>query len=216
MVLPHEGAHDADARQSLPADKRNAVEGRLHPHEIGDAAGHDYPKDHADQRGRNEEDESEPDVDEKSGDHRTHGEQRPTDELAHAEGNGDLDLVDVVGDARDERGRAETVELGGGEFVDVRVERAANFGTDTLRAKRRHLLAHEGEGEADDSHANKRDAAKDNGVDVAGNDAPVDHPRDDEGREQVEEHLDKLAERPQHEIAHVGTGESLEEIEHSE
>ena len=100
-------------------------------------------------RGRgHQEDKPEPPVDHERGEHRARRKQRPADELADSERHGELDLVDVVCDARHERRGAKPVDLGVRKRVDVPVEGAPDIRSDALGRAARHLLTDKGEGDA--------------------------------------------------------------------
>ena len=175
MVFAHKRTNHAGARKTFAADKRDAIELCLQLLVVGNAARHDKPKHQADSGRADQKDDAELKVDGKGRDHGAHRQERPADEHAHAQRHGKLDLVDVVGDACDERGRAKAVELGIAQLVDVLVECAANVSTHALRGERRHLLADERKRDADHSHGAKYHAVVDNGINVVRANALIDH-----------------------------------------
>ena len=164
VVLAHKGTNHASARKALAADKRDTVELCLQLLVIRNAARHDKPKHQADGGRANQKDDAELKVDGEGRDHGAHRQERPADEHTHAQRHGELHLVDVVGNARDERRRAKAIELSIAQLVDVLVECAANVGAHALRGERRHLLADERKRDADHGHSGKYHAVVDNGA----------------------------------------------------
>ena len=175
VVLAHEGANHASARKAFAADKRDAVELCLQLPVIRNAARHDKPKHQADGGRANQKDHAELKVDGKGRDHGAHRQEGPTDEHAHAQRHGELHLVDVVGNARDERRRAKAIELSIAQLVDVPVECAANVSTHALRGERRHLLADERKRDADHGHGGEHHAVVDDGTHVVRTDTFINH-----------------------------------------
>ena len=214
VIFAHKRTDHAGARKPLATDKCDAVELCLQLLVVRDAARHDKPKHQADRGRANQKDNAELKVDGKGRNHGAHRQERPADEHAHAQRHGELHLIDVVGDARDERRRAKTVELGIAQFVDVFVERAANIGAHALRGQRRHLLADERKRDADHSHGAKQHAVVDDGVDVVRADALVDHLRNHERRKQVKDHFDQLARRADHHIPAKLAAKTPEQLNH--
>ena len=155
VVLTHKGANNAGARKPLAADKRDAVELCLQLLVVRNAARHDNPEHQANGGRADQKDDAELKVDGKGRAHGAHRQEGPADEHAHAQRHSELHLVDVVGDTRDERRRAKTVEFGIAQLVDMLVERATNVGAHALRGERRHLLADERKRDADHSHGGK-------------------------------------------------------------
>ena len=190
VVLAHKGANHTSARKPFAADERNAVELRLQLLVIGNAARHDKPEHQANGGRANQKDDAELKVDGKGRDHGTHGQEGPADEHAHAQCHGKLHLVDIVGDARDERRRAKAIELSIAQLIDVPVERAADVGTHALRGERRHLLADERKRDADHGHGGKYHTVVDDGVDIVCADALIDHLGNHQRRKQVKDHFD--------------------------
>ena len=138
----------------------------------------------------------------------------PTDEHAHAQRHGQLHLVDVVGDARDERRRAKAIELGIAQLVDVPVECAADVGTHALRGERRHLLTDERKRDADHSHGAKQHTVVDDSADVVRADTLVDHLRNHQRRQQVKDHFNQLARRANHHISAKLTTKTPKQLNH--
>ena len=215
VFLAHERADDARAGQPLARDQPDLVELPLHAPKVRDATRHDEPEDRADERCRYQEDQTELHIDEQGRHHGTQGQERKARELADRQGDGELHLVDVVGDARDERRRAKSVELGKGERVDVGEQRVAHAGAQSLRGASGHFLADERGGEARERHDHEQGAVHQEGLDVALTHAAVDHERDDEGRKQVEHDLDELARRTERELATKGSAKPFEQFDHT-
>ena len=214
MVFAHKRTNHAGARKTFAADKRDAIELCLQLLVVGNAARHDKPKHQADSGRADQKDDAELKVDGKGRDHGAHRQERPADEHAHAQRHGKLDLVDVVGDACDERGRAKAVELGIAQLVDVLVECAANVSTHALRGERRHLLADERKRDADHGHGGKYHAVVDNGVDIVRANALIDHLGNHQRRQQVKNHFDQLARRANHHISAKLTTKTPEQLNH--
>ena len=214
MVLAHKRADHASARKPLAADKRDAVELCLQLLVVRDAARHDKPKHQADGGRANQKDDAELEVDGKRRDHGADRQEGPADKHTHAQRHGELHLVDVVGDARDERRRAKAIELGVAQLVDVLVERTANVGAHTLRSQCRHLLADERKRDADHSHGAKQHTVVDDGVHIVRANALVDHLRNHQRRQQVKDHFDQLARRTNHHIPAKLTTKTPEQLNH--
>ena len=214
VVLAHEGANHASARKPLAANERNAIELRLQLFVVRDAAHHDKPKHQADGGRANQKDDAELKVDGEGRDHGAHRQERPADEHTHAQRHGELHLVDVVGNARDERRRAKAIELSIAQLVDVLVECAANVGAHALRGERRHLLADERKRDADHGHSGKYHAVVDNGAHVVRANALIDHLGNHQRRQQVKDHFDQLARRTNHHIPAKLTTKTPEQLNH--
>ena len=214
MVLAHKGANHAGARKALAADKRDAVELCLQLLVVRDAARHDKPKHQADGGRANQKDHAELKVDGKGRDHGAHGQEGPADEHAYAQRHSELHLVNVVGDAGNERRRAKAIKLGVAQLVDVLVERAANVGAHALRGQRRHLLADERKRDANHSHGAKYHAVVDNGVHIVRPNAFIDHLGNHQRRKQVKDHFNQLARRADHHIAAKLTTKTPEQLNH--
>ena len=214
VIFAHKRANHASARKALAADKRDAVELCLQLLVVRDAVRHDKPKHQADGGRANQKDDAELKVDGKGRDHGAHRQEGPADKHAHAQRHGQLHLVDVVGDARDERRRAKAIELGIAQLVDVFIECAANVGTHALRGERRHLLADERKRDADHSHGAKQHTVVDDGVHIVRANALVDHLGNHQRRQQVEHHFNQLARRTNHHIPAKLTAETPEQLNH--
>ena len=214
VILAHKRSNHASARKALAANEGNAVELCLQLLVVRDASGHNQPKHDADGRCANQKDQAELKVDGKGCNHGTHRQEGPADEHAHAERHGELHLVDVVGDAGDERRRAKAVELGVAQVIDVLVEGAADIGTHTLRGERRHLLADQRKRNADHSHGDKHHTVVDDSVDVVRPNTLIDHLGNHERRQQVKNHFDQLARRTDHHIPAKLTTKTPEQLNH--
>ena len=175
VILAHKGSDHAGARKPLATDECDAIELCLQLLVVRDAARHDKPKHQADGGRANQKNHAELKVDSEGRDHGAHRQERPADEHTHAQRHGELHLVDVVGDARDERRRAKAIELSIAQLVDVLVERAANVSTHALRGERRHLLADERKRDANHGHGGEHHAVVDDGVHIVRADALIDH-----------------------------------------
>ena len=214
VVFAHKRADHAGTRKPLAADKRDAVELCLQLLVVRNAARHDKPKHQADDGRANQKDDAELKVDGKGRAHRTHRQEGPADEHAHAQRHSELHLVDIVGNARDERRRSKAIEFDIAQFVDVLVECTANVGTHALRSQRRHLLADERKRDADHSHGAKYHAVVDNGVHVVRANALIDHLGNHQRRQQVKDHFDQLARRTNHHIPAKLTTKTPEQLNH--
>ena len=214
VIFAHKRTDHAGARKALAADKRDAVELCLQLLVVRNAARHDKPKHQADGGRTDQKDNAELKVDGKSSDHGTNRQKGPADKHAHAQRHGELNLVDVVGDTRDERRRAKAIELGIAQLVDVLIERAANIGTHALRGERRHLLANKRKRDADHGHGGKLHTVVDDGVDIVRADALVDHLGNHQRRKQVKDHFDQLARRANHHIPAKLTAKTPEQLNH--
>ena len=214
VIFAHKRTDHAGARKTLAANERDAVELCLQLLVIRNAARHDKPKHQANGGRANQKDDAELKVDGKGRAHGAHRQEGPADEHAHAQRHGKLHLVDVVGDARDERRRAKAVELGVAQFVDVLVERAANVGAHALRGERRHLLADERKRDADHSHGAKQYTVVDDSVHIVHADALIDHLGNHQRRKQVKDHFDQLARRANHHIPAKLTTKTPEQLNH--
>ena len=214
VIFAHKGANHAGAREPLAANERNTVELCLQLFVIRNAARHDKPKHQADGRRADQKDDAELKVDGKGRNHGTHGQEGPTDKHAYAERHGKLHLVDVVGDARDERRRAKAVELGVAQPVDMLVKCAADVGAHALGGQRRHLLANERKRDANHSHGGKHHAVANDGVDIVRANAFVDHLGNHQRRKQVKDHFDQLARRANHHIPAKLTTKTPEQLNH--
>ena len=216
MAASPEGADDADARQRLARDERDLVELRLHGLEVGHRSGHHVPEDEADDRGAHEEHESELEVDEQGGDHGAHSEDGPPDELTNAERDGDLHLVDVVGDSRHERGDAEVVDVGARELVDLLEEGISYVRARPLGDEGGHLLTDEREAVANDGEDHEKYAETRDDPHVVTAHSDVDHTSDDDGRQEVEDDLDDFAQdADDHPPAVLREDEPLEQLPHA-
>ena len=214
MTLAHKRPDHAGARKSLATNKRDAVELCLQLLVVRDAARHNKPKHQADGGRANQEDHAELKVDGKGRDHGAHRQERPADEHAHAQRHGELHLVDVVGNARDERRRAKAIEFSIAQLVDVLVECAANVSTHALRGERRHLLADERKRDADHSHGAKQHTVVDDGVDIVCANTLIDHLGNHQRRQQVKDHFDQLTRRANHHIPAKLTTKTPEQLNH--
>ena len=214
VIFAHKRTDHASTRKPLAADKRDAIELCLQLLVVRDAARHDKPKHQADGGRANQKDNAEFKVDGEGRNHGAHRQERPADEHAHAQRHGELDLVDVVGNARDERRRAKAIELGIAQPVDMLVECSADIGTHALRGQRRHLLADERKRDADHRHGAKQHAVVDDGVDVVCANALVDHLRNHQRRQQVKDHFDQLARRTDHHIPAKLTTKTPKQLNH--
>ena len=214
VVFAHKRPDHASARKSFAANKRDAVELCLQLLVVRDAARHDKPKHQADGGRADQKDHAELKVDGKGRDHGAHRQERPADEHTHAQRHGELHLVDVVGNARNERRRAKAVELSIAQLVDVLVERAANVGAHALRGQRRHLLANKRKRDSNHSHGGKYHAIVDNGVHIVRPNALVDHLSNHQRRKQVKDHFDQLARRTNHHIPAKLTTKTPEQLNH--
>lgn len=214
MTLAHKRPDHAGARKPLAANKRDAVELCLQLLVVRDAARHDKPKHQADSGRADQKDDAELKVDGKGRAHGAHRQEGPADEHAHAQRHGKLHLVDIVGDARDERRRAKAVELGVAQFVDVLVERASNVGAHALRGERRHLLADERKRDADHGHGGEHHAVVDDGTHVVRTDTFIDHLGNHQRRQQVKDHFNQLARRANHHIPAKLTTKTPEQLNH--
>ncbi len=214
VALAAEGADGAGALEGLAADAGDVVEARLGDAVERHGARHHEPEDEGDHGRADEEDAAEPEVDEAGGRHRAHGQERPAQELADREGDGDLHLVDVAREARDEGRGAEAVGLAGRQRERRAEEGAAGVGAHALGDDGGHLLAHEGRRVSDEGEADEQGAAREHGRDVARGDAEVDHLRDDDGRHQVEHDLDALGEYADGDARAVRRHEPLDKPSH--
>ena len=214
VILAHKGSDNAGARKPLATDECDAIELCLQLLVVRDAARHDKPKHQADGGRANQKNHAELKVDSEGRDHGAHRQERPADEHTHAQRHGELHLVDVVGDARDERRRAKAIELSIAQLVDVLVERAANVSTHALRGERRHLLADERKRDADHSHGGEHRAVTDDGVDIVCADALIDHLGNHQRRQQVKNHFDQLTRRANHHISAKLTTKTPEQLNH--
>ena len=214
VIFAYKGANHTGARKPLAANERDAVELCLQLLVVRDAARHDKPEHQADGGRANQKDHAELKVDGKGRDHGAHRQERPADEHTHAQRHGELHLVDVVGNARDERRRAKAVELGIAQLVDVLVECAANVSAHALRGERRHLLADERKRDANHGHGGEHHAVVDNGVHVVRPNALVDHLGNHQRRKKVKDYFDQLARRANHHIPAKLTTKTPEQLNH--
>ena len=214
MVLAHKGANHAGARKALAADKRDAVELCLQLLVVRDTARHDKPKHQADGGRTDQKDDAELKVDGKGRAHGAHRQEGPADEHAHAQRHGELHLVDVVGDARDERRRAKAVEFGVAQLINVLVERTTDIGAHALRGQRGHLLANERKRDADHSHGGKHHTVANDGVGIVCANTLINHLGNHERRKQVKNHFDQLARRANHHIPAKLATKTPEQLNH--
>ena len=214
VIFTHKRTDHASARKAFAADKRDTVELCLQLLVVRNTARHDNPEHQANGGRANQKDDAELKVDGKGRDHGARRQEGPADEHAHAQRHGELHLVDVVGNARDERRRAKTVEFGIAQLVDVLVERAANVGAHALRGERRHLLADERKRDADHSHGGEHHAVVDDGTHVVRTDTFIDHLGNHQRRKQVKDHFDQLARRANHHISAKLTTKTPEQLNH--
>ena len=214
VIFAHKRTDHAGARKALAADKRDAVELCLQLLVVRNAARHDKPKHQADGGRADQKDNAELKVDGKGRNHGAHRQERPADEHAHAQRHGELDLVDVVGDARDERRRTKAIELGVAQLINVLVERTTDIGAHALRGQRRHLLADKRKRDADHSHGAKYHAVVDNGVDIVCANTLIDHLGNHQRRQQIKNHFDQLTRRANHHIPAKLTTKTPEQLNH--
>ena len=214
MILAYKGADHAGARKPLAANECDAVELCLQLLVVRNAARHDKPKHQADGGRANQKDHAELKVDGKGRAHRAHRQKGPANEHAHAQRHGKLHLVDIVGNARDERRRAKAVEFGIAQLIDVLVECAADVGAHALRGERRHLLADERKRDADHSHGGEHHTVVDDGVDIACANTLIDHLGNHERRKQVKNHFDQLTRRANHHIPAKLTTKTPDQLNH--
>ena len=214
VIFAHKRADHAGARKPLAADKRDAIELCLQLLVVRNAVRHDNPKHQANGGRADQKDDAELKVDGKGRAHGAHRQEGPADEHAHAQRHSELHLVDVVGNARDERRRAKAVELGIAQLVDVLVECAANVSTHALRGERRHLLANKRKRDADYSHGGEHHAVADDGTHVVRTDTFIDHLGNHQRRQQVKDHFNQLARRANHHIPAKLTTKTPEQLNH--
>ena len=214
VILAHKRADHAGTRKALAADKRNAIELCLQLLVVRNAARHDKPKHQANGGRADQEDYAELKVDGKGRAHGAHRQEGPADEHAHAQRHSELHLVDVVGNACDERRRAKAVEFGVAQFVDVLVERAANVGAHALRGERRHLLANKRKRDADHGHGAKQHTVVGDDVDIVCANTLIDHLGNHQRRQQVKDHFDQLTRRANHHIPAKLTTKTPEQLNH--
>jgi hypothetical protein len=172
--LADERADDPDAGQLLAQHAVDLVDALLHQAEQRHHPGHDQP-DADGQRGHADQQQpGQADVLAQRHDHARHAHDRRGDEHRADHGHQQLHLLDVVGGAGDQRGRAEPGDLAGGVLADPVEDRRAHVAAERHRGARAEVDRADG---ADDLHHRHGQHPAARGHDVAGvaaRDAEVD------------------------------------------
>lgn len=154
-------------------------------------------------------------IDGHRGDHRAHRKQRPARELTHAQSDGKLNLIDIVGDTGDERWRTETVDLGIGQGINALEQGVSHVGSHALRSTRRHFLADKRKNKTRARHEHKQTTVCKHDFHAAAAHPTVDYPHHHERGGQVEHDLDQFAEGPEDALEAKGPIESLKKLDHA-
>ena len=213
-VLLAEGAQHAGAGEVLGGLELDVVEGVLglavalgrDPHKEEDEPnGHD---------GRRGEDRAFPAVDEQRRDHGADDDEGRAQDQAEKEVQAVLHLLGVVGDARDERGAAEPVDVLAREREDVAEEVVAAGDAELRGELRREVLRDDGDDVTE--HGEQHEGAgvqKDEGF-IAVGDAHVDDLRHHEGDDELEDGLQPL-ERGREHALEVVPAQVTPQLEHT-
>jgi len=214
VLLAGERANHADAGKPFALHQANVVELCLHALKIRHALSHDQPEHHGDKRGGHQKDQPQADIDQQRGRHGAHRQERPANQHAYSHGNGQLHLVDVVGDAGDEGRRAKAIKVRKGQTVDVRIKLAAHVRTHTLRRQRGHLLANQRDRDAHHGHRHQHQPVAHHRIHVARAHAVVDHACHHQRRNKVKARLYQLGQGPYDEIPAVRAGKTPQQVQH--
>ena len=193
LLLSGKGANDPHTRQIFAGNQRQAVQLALDDFEKRHRAAHHQVQHQRHQRSGNKEDQRQPPVEHHRHHRCTNHQKRRAHHQTNQHRDRQLELVDVVGDAGDERGGAEAIDLRARKLVDMGEQSLAHIGAHPLRRTGGHFLTDEGRGESRARHEDEQPAIRKDRPHIPGRDPVVDHPHHHQRGEQVEYHLDELA-----------------------
>ena len=202
-VLAHERLDDAHVRQVLLDLVVQAVHLGLHPRKPREARAHDRHDDHRQQRDRDRQHDRQRGV---HGDgHDQRADQHPRRAKAHAHQHVDHvhDLGDVVGQARDQRAGGEVVDVCKRELLNLAVDVAAQVGRVVDRRLRGEVRAADAAGHHQNRRQNHQPADAGDVPDVLLGDADVDDVAVQARQQDLAEHFDDHAQRPDDEVARI-------------
>ena len=197
-VLLAEGANHANARQIFAGRRGYAVQLPLHAAIHRDGRQHDGKHDDAQHGDHARENQRAFRVDGERHDHRAEDDEGRTQQQAQAHVHAGLHLIDVAVHAGDERGGADSIQLGVAQRLDMRHEHVAQLGGKADGRLGGEILRGDGTeqphaAEHDQPQAHAHDEAR-----IARGDAPVDDRRHNQRDDQLKGGFQQLEQRREH------------------
>ena len=208
VVLSDEGLDDALVGQVLLNLVVQAVHLILHSGKAREADADDDELHHHDQRHRDRQHRGQRRAHGDGGDQRADEHARRAQAHAHEHVDHVHDLGHVVGQAGDEGGGGEAVDVGEGEPLNLRVHVAAHVGGHVDRGLGGEVRAAHAAGHHQQRRQNHQQAGDDDVAHVARLNAHVDDVGVQLGQHDLADDLDDHAQRPDDEIQRVGPGVS--------
>ena len=193
--LLRERADNPVAAEILPREQRQSVEPRLDPLIKRKRAPHNEPQNQSDNRRRAEENQRNLQVDKARHNKRADNQKRRSQQKPHSHRDIRLNVVDIRGHTRDQRGRSQPVKLPVRERPDMLKQRRAYLSSGSLRGVRRHILTHQRRRKSQNSEHNKRASHFIHIGSVAFNYTVVNYLSHYKRNKQLQHRLKKLAQR---------------------
>ena len=193
VVLPDEGLHHPDAGQVLLDHQVQRVGPLLHGAEQGAGLGEDQRHGHRQQRQRHQKDIAELTADadgEKQGAHQHH---RGPHQQPHTEHQRHLQVVDVVGQARHQRGGGKFLDIGKGVFLDVVILRRAETRAEAHARRGGAGGGSQAEGQGHHGHHHHQNALAQDVALVPGGDAHIHNVAHHQRDQQLKDRLRRTA-----------------------
>ena len=200
-LLPPKRTDDAHAREIFPCVAQHGVQPLLHPLIQRHGQQHDTEYHGGQERNDNDKDECTPRIHGERHDHGAENDKRRAHEQAQHKVETGLHLIDITCQAGDGARAAETVKLGVGQRLQMRVQRVAYPRRKANGGFCGKILRRQRADKTDNTETDQqRGAAADQRAVVCGN-ADVDDPRHDERDEQLKQRFQHFEQRRHHTFA---------------
>ena len=203
LLLPAEGPDDPHAGEVFPGQAGHCVQSRLGLFEQGDAHQHDGKHHHQQHRDGRRENQGALGIDGKSHDERAEHHKGTAQQQPQTHVHAGLHLVDVGGQAGNHGVRPQGVQFGEGKLLDVVKHRLPQVGGKARAGTGGKELSRNAARQAQQRHANQDEKALGQNAAVIAPHADVDHPRHNQGHQQVEHHFQQLEQRGQDALRRV-------------
>ena len=195
--LPGKGAHHTGTHIVFTGQQRHTVKAVLCLMVNRHRDPHDCPDDQRDRNGNAEEKQRQSGADRKCHDKRANNNERRSQQQTQGQVHTVLDLIDVTGHPRDQRGGADTVQLAVAQRVNMTVQVPAQRRAKAQCRRGGKVLGRQAAGETDGSQQNQQAAPRPDKSCIPVFDACINDAGDNQRHKQLKTGLQHLEQRRQ-------------------
>ena len=195
--LPGKGAHHTGTHIVFTGQQRHTVKAVLCLMVNRHCDPHDCPDDQRDRNGNAEEKQRQSGADRKCHDKRANNNERRSQQQTQGQVHTVLDLIDITGHPRDQRGGTDTVQLAVAQRVNMTVQIPAQRRAEAQRRRGGKVLGRQAAGKTDSSQQNQQAAPRPDKSRIPVFDACINDAGDDQRYKQLKTGFQHLEQRRQ-------------------